>query len=456
MMKIKSINPYSKETMKEFDLFTEDKVEQRIRSAGEAFLDWKEVSVEDRTKYIKKLAEVLRANPRKYAETITKEMGMPIKASLKSVEKCAWLCDYYSKNTAKFLKPENVDTEFKKSYVRFDPLGIVFIIMPWNYPFWQVFRQAVTSIAAGNVCLLKHASNVPQCALLIEEIFKDANFPKGVFTTLLIGSNTAMKIIDDDKVDAVSLTGSNKAGEQVGALAGKRIKPLVLELGGSDPFIVLEDADLEKAAQMAAVSRLLNAGQSCISAKRLIVVSKVADEFTKLLIKNFEKMKIGDPMDESTDIGPLARPEFVEQMNEFLQDAESKGAKVHKPLEAPKNGFFFAPCIVSQTSREMKILSSEIFGPIAPIIVVDSEQDAIKEANNTEFGLGSSLWTKDTEKGEKMAKKLEAGFVGINDITKSDPRLPFGGIKKSGVGRELSHFGLKEFVNVKTVVIKGD
>jgi len=453
-MKIKSINPYTGKVMKEFDLLSKKEVDEKIKKSRKAFQAWKDVSIEERSRLVKEIAKVLRKNPKRYAKIITSEMGMPITSSTKSIEKCAWLCDYYSKNAKSFLKPETVKTEFKKSYIRFDPIGLAFIIMPWNYPFWQVFRQAVTSIIAGNVCLLKHASNVPQCALAIEKIFREAGIPKGVFTTLLIDSKTAMNIIDEDKVDAVSLTGSNFAGEKIGELSGKRIKPLVLELGGSDPFIVLSDADLVKAAKMATTSRFLNAGQSCISAKRIIVMKDVEKEFTKLFLENFKKLKLGDPMDESTNIGPLAKRSFVDDMEKLLKDAKSKGAVVESLCKKPKKGFFFVPTILSKTKKSMDVVKNEVFGPIAPIIVVNSEEEAISVANNTQYGLGSSIWTKDIKKGERLAREINSGFVGINDMTKSDPRLPFGGVKKSGLGRELSQYGLKQFVNIKTVVVK--
>jgi succinate-semialdehyde dehydrogenase / glutarate-semialdehyde dehydrogenase len=327
--------------------------------------------------------------------------------------------------------------------------------MPWNFPFWQAFRFGVPSIAAGNVVVLKHASNVPMTALAIEDSFKKAGFPESVFKTLLINSTETLRLIDEDKVDAVSLTGSNKAGEEVGAHAGARIKKVVLELGGSDPYIVLDDADIEKAARTAATARMINAGQSCIAAKRFIVMDKVVDEFTKHFMARLRELKVGDPMNESTDVGPLSRKDILQSLNDQLKDAKAKGAKVLQTDQTSfKKGYFFSPCAVVNPTDGMKIMTEEVFGPIAPIITVKSEDEAIKVANNTEFGLGASIWSRNSDRAERLAARIETGTVTINDMVKSDPRLPFGGIKKSGIGRELSHFGLKEFVNVKTVLVR--
>ncbi|MCK5760449.1 MAG: NAD-dependent succinate-semialdehyde dehydrogenase [Candidatus Delongbacteria bacterium] len=454
-MKIKSINPYTEEIMAEYDLLTWEETTEKIKQSREAFSSWRETDIKDRVELLKKLAAVLRVNKKKYAEIITKEMGMIIRSSTASVEKCAWLCDYYAENSEKFLSDEHIKTENLKSFISFEPLGIVFEIMPWNFPFWQVFRQAIPATTAGNICLLKHASNVPQCALAIEEIFREAGYPEGIFTTLLIDSKTAMKIIDEDLIDAVSLTGSNQAGEKVGELAGKRIKPMVLELGGSDPFIVLEDADIDKAVKAAVFSRTLNAGQSCIAAKRFIVMDQVAEEFKNKFIEAISELKIGDPMDETTDMGPISKPEFVNELEIQLNDAKDKGGIISNPIEKPSKGYFFTPCAVYNTNEEMEIISEEVFGPIAPIIKVSSEEEIVRIANNMEYGLGAAIFSEDTEKAEKLAKKIQTGTVAINDFVKSDPRLPFGGTKKSGVGRELSHYGLKEFVNVKTIVVQG-
>jgi succinate-semialdehyde dehydrogenase/glutarate-semialdehyde dehydrogenase len=454
IQKIQSINPYTEEVMTEFSLMNKKQVEWQVTASRQSFLKWKDIPVSERAKYMKKLAEVLRSEKRPYAELITKEMGKPIKEALAEVEKCAWLADYYADNSSQFLKPEEVKTEARKSYVMFQPLGIVLAIMPWNFPFWQAFRFGVPSVMAGNVVLLKHASNVPMTALAIEESFKKAGFPDSVFKTLLIDVPATLRLIDEDKVDAVSLTGSNRAGEEVGAYAGRKIKKVVLELGGSDPFIVLDDADVEKAGRMAANARMINTGQSCIAAKRFIVMDKVASEFTKHFMARLKEMKLGDPMDETTDIGTVARKDILDGLKEQLRDARAKGARILEGGQTFDKGLFFTPCVVLNPKPNMKVMTEEVFGPIAPIIAVRDEDEAVAVANATEYGLGASIWSRDLNRAERLGARIESGFVAINDTVKSDPRLPFGGIKKSGVGRELSHYGLKEFVNIKTVVVK--
>jgi succinate-semialdehyde dehydrogenase/glutarate-semialdehyde dehydrogenase len=452
--KIQSINPYTEEVMKEFDLMTEGEINEQISRSRQAYHAWKDVPIQERTAAVKRLGDHLRAEKRKYAEIMTREMGKPIKESLAEVEKCAWLCDYYAENGERFLKPEDIKTEAKKSYIAFQPLGLVLAIMPWNFPFWQAFRFGVPAVFAGNVVLLKHASNVPQSALSIEEAFRAAGFPENVFKTLLIDPRDSLKLIDDDKVDAVSLTGSNRAGEEVGAHAGRRIKKFVLELGGSDPFIVLDDADIEKAGKMAANARMINAGQSCIAAKRFIVMDTVAGEFKKHFVARLRELKIGDPMDETTDVGPVAKRDILNSLNNQLSDAKTKGAEVLQLDHVSKKGLFFAPAVVYNSKHTMKVLTEEVFGPIAPVIIVKSEDEAVRVANDTEYGLAASIWSRNTDRAERLASRIEAGTVAINDMVKSDPRLPFGGVKKSGIGRELSHYGLKEFTNIKTVVVK--
>ncbi|MFZ2500031.1 NAD-dependent succinate-semialdehyde dehydrogenase [Methanosarcina sp.] len=452
-MKLKSINPYTEEVNWTYDSLSFGECETLIENSRAAFSGWSSLSVEERTKYLVKAGEVLRQNTDIYSEVITKEMGKPIRQSRGEIEKCAWLCDYYAENADEFLKDELVDTGTEKSYVTFEPLGVILGIMPWNFPFWQVFRFAVPAICAGNVCLLKHASNVPRSALEIENVFLEAGIPEHVFRTLLIDSRTAMEIIEEDMVDGVSLTGSIGAGSEIGELAGGAIKPLVLELGGSDPFIVLEDADIEKAAQVAVKSRFLNTGQSCIAAKRFIVVEDVVADFIEAFKFNMQKMKIGNPMNEETDIGPIAKKEFVEGLEKCLKDARKKGAEPQAYGEEHQKGFFFRPTLIPAASTDMKVCNMEVFGPIAPIITIKDEEEAIKIANSTDFGLGAAVWSGDPERAQRLAKKIRAGFVTINGMVSSDPRLPFGGVKKSGIGRELSHYGLKEFVNIKTVVV---
>ncbi len=453
-MTIRSINPYTEEVMQEFPLMTRAEINGQVARSREAFKRWRDIDVSERTVFIKKLAGQLRTEKRKYAELITKEMGKPIKESLAEIEKCAWLADYYAENAERYLQPEEIKTEAKKSYVVFQPLGLVLAIMPWNFPFWQALRFGIPAIAAGNVVVLKHASNVPMTALAIEEAFRNAGFPDGVFKTLLIDSAEALRLIDEDLVDAVSLTGSNKAGEEVGAHAGKNIKKLVLELGGSDAFIVLDDADIEKAGKMAANARMINAGQSCIAAKRFIVMESVAEEFKKHFTARLRELKIGDPMDETTDVGPVAKRDILDSLNVQLKDAVSKGGEVVQMPQPFKKGLFFAPSAVYNPKPDMKVMREEVFGPIAPVIAVKDENEAIRVANDTEFCLGAAVWSRNTDRAERIADRLEAGAVAINDMVKSDPRLPFGGCKKSGIGRELSHFGLREFVNIKSVVVR--
>jgi succinate-semialdehyde dehydrogenase/glutarate-semialdehyde dehydrogenase len=453
-MVIQSVNPYTEEVLKTFELMTPDEVEREMSKSRRAFFAWREVPVSERATRVKKLGEHLRAEKRRYAETMTREMGKPIKESVSEIEKCAWLCDYYADNGETLLQAEEIKTEAKKSYVVLQPLGVVLAIMPWNFPFWQAFRFGIPAITAGNVVVLKHASNVPMSALAIEEAFGKAGFPANVFKTLLIGARDALKFIDEDKVDAVSFTGSEKAGGEVAAVAGKRIKKVVLELGGSDPFIVLDDADIEKAGRVAANARMINAGQSCIAAKRFIVMEKVAEEFKKVFLMRLKELKIGDPMDETTDVGPVAKQEILDALKEQLRDAKAKGAEVVQVEHSFKKGLFSPLCVVYNPKETMKVLTEEVFGPIAPIITVKDEEEAVSVANDTEYGLGAAIWSRNLQRAERLAMRIEAGAIAINDMVKSDPRLPFGGIKKSGIGRELSHYGLREFVNIKTVVAR--
>ncbi|HUJ16572.1 MAG TPA: NAD-dependent succinate-semialdehyde dehydrogenase [Nitrospirota bacterium] len=452
---IPSVNPYTEQVMSDIPLLTRDEINAQVVRSREAFRSWRDVAVADRASLVRRLGEHLRAEKRKYAEVITREMGKAIKESLAEIEKCAWLCDYYAENAARMLAPEEIKTDNKKSTVMFQPLGVALAIMPWNFPYWQAFRFGIPAVTAGNVVLLKHASNVPRTALSIEDAFRAAGFPQDVFRTLIIDAKETLNLIDTDKVDAVSLTGSNGAGEQVGAHAGGRIKKLVLELGGSDPFIVLDDADVEKAGRMAANARMINAGQSCIAAKRFIVMDSVADEFRKHFLARLAELKVGDPMDEKTDVGPLARRDLADTLQKQLRDAKAGGAEVVQfDIASFKKGFFFPPTAVFNPKLDSKVMTEEVFGPVAPVVVVKSEDEAIRIANNTEYGLGASVWSRNTDRAERIAARIESGVVAINDMVKSDPRLPFGGVKKSGIGRELSSYGLKEFVNIKTIVVK--
>jgi succinate-semialdehyde dehydrogenase/glutarate-semialdehyde dehydrogenase len=453
---IRSVNPFTEEVMNEFMLMSKAEVTAAVGKSRLAFASWRNTPVTGRAEHLKMLAGVLRTEKRNYATLITQEMGKPIKDALAEVEKCAWLAEYYAANAGRMLQPEMVQTEAKKSYIAFEPLGIILAVEPWNFPFWQVFRVGVPAVAAGNVVLLKHASNVPMTALAIEDAFRKAGFPENVLKTLLISPQDALKLIDDDLVDAVSLTGSNRAGEEIGEHAGRRIKSLVLELGGSDPFIVLDDADVAKAGRTAATARMINGGQSCIAAKRFIVMESVADEFTKHFLARLREMKIGDPMDETTDVGPVARRDILVGLKAQLKDARAKGAEVIE-VEQPvvfARGYFLPPCVVLHPKPNMKVLSDEVFGPIAPVIVVKDEEEAVRVANDTEYGLGASVWSRNHDRAERVAARIEAGTIAINDFVKSDPRLPFGGVKKSGVGRELSDYGIRELVNIKSVVVR--
>jgi succinate-semialdehyde dehydrogenase/glutarate-semialdehyde dehydrogenase len=453
MMKLESINPFTGELNAEFNTLSDDACREAALKGKEAFERWGRLSVSDRVEPLAKLALILKEKKKEVSRVITVEMGKPIREAVAEIEKCVLLCDYYHRNAERFLQGEAFKTRAAKSYVVFDPLGVILGIMPWNFPFWQVMRWALPTLAAGNVCLLKHASNVPMTAIEIEKIFNEAGFPGHVFQTLLIGSQSTEGLIEHDLVDGISLTGSVSAGASVASIAGKNLKKVVLELGGSDPFIVLGDADLEKAARAAVKSKMANAGQSCIAAKRLIVDQSIADAFREKFIEVLNGLKLGDPMDESTDLGPVARKEFLDTLGKQLDDAVEKGARIDRGPKPPDRGFFFQPVILSELTGDMLVLREEVFGPIAVLVTAPGEEEMLRIANDTEFGLGAAIWTRDIAKAERLARKISSGIVAINDIVKSDPSLPFGGIKKSGFGRELSHFGLKEFVNIKAVFI---
>ena len=455
-MKMVSRNPYTGQILREFDTLEFSDSLPSVQESRRFFPEWREAPVQQRGEYLRAIAGRLRAQQRAFAEAITLEMGKPIAQSLAEIEKCAWLLDYFADSSASFLQEERVETGALRSYIRFEPLGIILGIMPWNFPFWQVFRFAVPALMAGNVGLLKHASNVPSTALAIEKLFRDSGVPGPVFQTLLLDPRGAGQLIERELVDGVSLTGSVEAGAQIASLAGRHIRKVVLELGGSDPFLVLEDADIPKAARMALQARMINSGQSCIAAKRLIVTAPVAAPFLEALEQELQGVRIGDPLDPSTTIGPLAKQGFVEVLSGQMEDARRKGARVILgPPPPPGPGFFFRPALVTRVRKDMRILSEEVFGPILPVQVARDEGELVEMANDTPYGLGASLWTRDLPRGERIARKLEAGFVAVNDMVKSDPRLPFGGIKKSGFGRELSEYGLKEFVNIKSVVVHG-
>jgi aldehyde dehydrogenase len=381
-------------------------------------------------------------------------MGKPIRQSIAEIEKCAWVCDYYADHAETFLRDELIPTEFRKSFVSFEPVGVVAGIMPWNFPFWQVMRYAVPALTAGNVGILKHSSVSLGSAVKIEEAFKDAGFPEDVFQSI-IGDYRAGEALIQSQIDAVSVTGSVSTGRRVAELAAKDLKKVVLELGGSDPFVVLEDADLNQTAHMATQARLLNTGQSCIAAKRFIVVKEIAEKFSKLFVENTNAEVVGNPMNSKTTVGPLVRENQRDALSKQVEDSKTKGGRILTGGKTVNgDGYFYEPTIISNVNHEMDVIREEVFGPAAPIIVVTNEEEAIREANNTEFGLGASIWTNNIERGTYLARRIQSGIVSINEMVKSDPRLPFGGTKYSGIGRELSEFGIKEFVNIKSIVVK--
>ncbi|MCH8067726.1 MAG: NAD-dependent succinate-semialdehyde dehydrogenase [Candidatus Marinimicrobia bacterium] len=454
-MSITAINPATGELIKEYPELTPDEVQEAINKSNLAFQSWRKVKIYDRAKLMKKAAQILRDKANEYGELMALEMGKPIKEGRAEVEKCAWVCDYYAENAEKFLQHEFISTDASKSFVTFQPLGVILAVMPWNFPFWQVFRFAAPSLMAGNSGILKHASNVPGCALAIEEVFKEAGFPEYVFKSLLIGSRQVNAVIENPHVKAITLTGSTPAGRAVAGKAGEMLKKTVLELGGSDPYIILEDADMEAAVTACVTSRLINAGQSCIAAKRFIVVKSRLPQFEELYYERMKSAKMGDPMDESTDVGPQARHDLRDELHEQVKKSIDMGATCLLGGKIPPGeGAFYPPTILTGVKKGMPAYDEELFGPVAAIIPVNDEEEAIHVANDSIFGLGAAVFTGDETKGERIAtEQLEAGCCFVNAFVRSDPRLPFGGIKESGYGRELSHYGIKEFVNVKTVYI---
>ena len=449
---IESINPDTEAIIATFEPFTPAQVEQALVDADTAFRQWRRQSFGERAGAMRRAAELLRTRKARYAGLITAEMGKPITQAEAEVEKCAWVCEYFADNAERFLARRPAQTNAKLSYVAFEPLGVVLAVMPWNFPFWQVFRFAAPTLMAGNTALLKHASNVPQCALAIEEVFRDAGFPRGVFRTLLVPGGAVETIIDDARVRAVTLTGSNATGEKVAAAAGRAIKKTVLELGGSDPFVVLEDADLAAAAASAVRSRFQNGGQSCIAAKRFIVVARVGEEFERRFADGIRALKVGDPTDRNVDVGPLARADLRDTVDRQVRESVTQGARVVFG-GAPRagRGYFYQPTLLTNVKLEMPAWREELFGPVAVLVPAPDTDAAIALANDTIYGLGANLWTRDLARAQVLASGIEAGSVFINGMVASDPRLPFGGVKQSGYGRELSDFGIHEFVNIQTV-----
>ena len=453
-MAIASINPTTGETLKTFTALSTKQLEAKLQLAADTFRTYRRTSFADRSRMMSRAAEILESEKDRFAKVMTTEMGKPLKAAVSEAEKCPWVCRYYAENAERHLADQVVETTAQKSYVRFQPLGPVLAVMPWNFPFWQVFRFAAPALMAGNVGLLKHASNVPQCALAIEEIFTRAGFPEGAFQTLLVGSEAVEPILNDSRVVAATLTGSEPAGRSVASIAGKQIKKTVLELGGSDPFIVMPSANLGEAVTTAVKARTINNGQSCIAAKRFIVAAEIYEEFERKFVSEMQALKIGDPMEETTEIGPLATPQIVNDLDKQVKKAIASGARVltgGKKLDRPGN--FFEPTVLVDVDISAPVSCEEIFGPVAMLFRANDIDEAIKIANATSFGLGSSAWTNDADEQTRFTEELEAGSVFINGMVASDPRLPFGGVKNSGYGRELAEFGIREFVNIKTVWI---
>ncbi len=451
-MAFQSRNPATGETLAVIDAWDEVQLEAALTAAAGAAPSWAARPLVERCDLLRRSAEVLRARREELARLISCEMGKLIGEARAEVEKCALVCDYYADQAPAFLADEVIPSDAGRSFVVHQPLGTVLAVMPWNFPFWQVFRFAAPALAAGNTALLKHASNVPQCAQAIESVCHEAGMPEGVFRTLLIGAGQVAAVIADPRVHAVTLTGSEAAGREVAACAGRHLKKTVLELGGSDPFIVLADADLEAAVQVAVTSRFLNAGQSCIAAKRFIVVPAVADEFLARFKVAVEALRCGDPLDEASTLAPLARPDLREELHRQVQASLAAGAvAVTGCAPHPGRGAFYLPSILDRVGPGMPAWEEELFGPVAAVIRVADEDEALAVANGSRFGLGGSVWTRDVEHGEALARRIESGAVFVNGLVKSDPRLPFGGIKASGYGRELSHHGLREFLNIKTI-----
>jgi succinate-semialdehyde dehydrogenase/glutarate-semialdehyde dehydrogenase len=451
MATIKSINPYNGKLINAFQTQTNAEVENLLDKASKRFDLWKQVSFPDRKKLMLQAAEVLKRNKQEYADLITQEMGKPIKQAIAEIEKCAWVCEFYADNAEKHLANETVETDAQKSYISYEPLGVVLAIMPWNYPFWQVFRFAAPALMAGNVAVLKHASNVFGSALNIQKVFEEAGFPQHCFSTLLIETSQVEKVIENKAVKAVTLTGSEAAGSAVASIAGKNIKKTVLELGGSNALLVFKDAEIDKTVDTCIQARFQNTGQSCIAGKRLLVDESIADDFIEKLLKKVKVLKSGNPEDESTYIGVMAREDLAEELEGQLKKSVKKGGKIL--TGGKRNKAYFEPTVVDQVTTEMEIFKEETFGPLLSVTRFKSEEEAIKLSNNSPFGLGVSLFSNDIERMEKLIPQFNEGAVFINELVKSDPRLPFGGIKTSGYGRELSKEGIREFVNIKTVYI---
>ena len=453
-MSVQSFNPATGEVLETFTATSPAEIERILAAAHAAFLEWRTVPFAARSERMREAARVLRAAKAEHARTMALEMGKPIVQAEAEVDKCASACEYYAEHAGDFLAEQPRETDASKSYVRFDPLGPVLAVMPWNFPYWQVFRFAAPALMAGNAGILKHASNVPRCALAIEKAFRDAGFPRGLFASVLVEPPAVAAIIADSRIVAVTLTGSDRAGSKIAEQAGRVLKKTVLELGGSDPFIVLADADLAASAKSAAEARLVNSGQSCIAAKRFIVVEPVADQFIERFVVELKSRRMGDPLARETQVGPQARMDLRDSLHHQVEESIRRGAKRLLGGEIPTGkGAFYPPTLLAAVDKGMPAFDEETFGPVAAVIRAKDDADAVRLANDSVFGLGASIWTRDRARAERMAAQIEAGAVFVNGVVKSDPRLPFGGIKRSGYGRELSEYGIREFVNIKSVWI---
>jgi len=455
-MAMQSVNPATGAVVETYDTMESAAASAIVDRAHAAFSTWRETSFEARAGHLKAVAGVLRNDVDSFARLMVREMGKPLREARAEAEKCAWVCEFYADRAEGFLHPETVETDASKRFVTFAPLGVVLAVMPWNFPFWQVFRFAAPALMAGNCGVLKHASNVPGCAVAIEGIFREAGLPADVFRTLLVGSAGVNALIEHPGIMAVTLTGSTPAGRAVAGKAGEMLKKTVLELGGSDAYIVLEDADLDLAAETCVASRLINAGQSCVNAKRFIVPEKVREEFESRFVERMKSRKMGDPLDESNDIGPQARNDLRDELHDQVRKSSERGARCLLGGEIPDTpGAWYPPTVLTDVRKGMPAYDEELFGPVAAIIPVGDEDEAVRVANDSVFGLGAAIFTRDTARGEEIAAhRIEAGCCFVNALVRSDPRLPFGGIKQSGYGRELSHYGIKEFMNIKTVYVK--
>ena len=448
--KLMTLNPATEEILNEYDIMTKEKINESVARAREAFSDWKK-DIHNRADSLYAFAREFRKNRENLARTSTQEMGKAIKESRSEIDKCAWTIEYYADNGKIFTSDEVVNTDARKSVIIFEPVGVIGSIMPWNFPYWQALRFAAPSLMAGNTIVLKPASATMQCGIEIEKTFINAGIPRGIFQTLIGDSSIAETLIDSD-INAVTFTGSVQVGGKVAQRATSQLKKTVLELGGSDPFIVCEDADIEKASTGAVKGRFINCGQSCIASKRFIVTKKIASEFIEEFVTKTEKLKVGDPLSDDTDIGPLVNANSLSNIESLVAKSVRQGAEVMTGGERTNSrGFFYRPTIMKNVSPKMDIATEEVFGPLAPVITVENEKDAMKIANDSKYGLGASIWTQDLEKAEMLSRTIESGIVTVNNVVVSDPRVPFGGIKKSGFGRELSRYGMLEFVNVKSV-----